>query len=250
MAKVGFLGCGKIGKAMVRHLQAQSDHSITFVQDPFFEDDLDPGCPIVSRLDEILCRADLVVECATADVLKESCEHYLQQGDLLVFSQTAFSDESFAQKVSKLCRANNTHVYLPHGAILGLDGIFDAREILTSVSIETIKNPKSLGREDKEQTLVYKGPTREVCELYPRNVNVHAAVAMAGIGFDKTQSKIISDPAVHTNSHNICVEGEGISFRLEISSHASGGITGSYTPISACGSLDRVLGSIGIYQFV
>lgn len=250
MATVGFLGYGKIGKAMVRHLLAGGENSIAFVQDPSFGGELDTGSPVVSRLDEKLCRADLVVECATADVLKQSFEHYLRYGDLLVFSLTAFSDKRFAQMVSELCEANNTHVYLPHGAILGLDGIYDARDILTSVTIETIKHPKSLGRDDSKKTLVYEGPTREVCELYPRNVNVHAAVALAGLGFDKTQSKIISDPAVHTNSHNICVEGEGISFRLDISSHASGGITGSYTPVSACGSLDRVLGGGDIYRFV
>lgn len=250
MATVGFLGCGKIGKAMVRHLLAGGEHSIAFVQDPSFDGELDIGYPVVSHLDEKLCRADLVVECATADVLKQSCEHHLRYGDLLVFSLTAFSDRRFTEKVSELCKANNSHIYLPHGAILGLDGIDDARDILTSVSIETIKSPKSLGREDIKKTLVYEGPTREVCELYPRNVNVHAAVALAGLGFDKTQSKIISDPAVNTNSHNICVEGEGISFRLQISSHSSGGITGSYTPVSACGSLDRVLGSGDIYRFV
>ena len=250
MTTIGFLGCGTIGKAMLRHAQTRGDHSIAFVQDPFFEDDFNLACPVVSQLDKNLCKADLVVECATADVLKQSYEHYLQQGSLMVFSLTAFSDESFEQRVSELCRENGTRVYLPHGAILGLDGIYDAREILTSISIETIKNPKSLGREDVEQTLVYEGPTREVCHLYPRNVNVHAAVALAGLGFDKTQSKIISDPSVHTNSHNICVEGEGISFRLELSSFSSGGITGAYTPISACGSLDRVLGGSGIYQFV
>jgi aspartate dehydrogenase len=235
---------------MVRHIQARGDHSIVFVQDLNFEDNPNIGCPVVSQLDENLCRADLVVECATADVLKQNFEHYLKYGDLLVFSLTAFSDGSFEQKVSELCKANRTHVYMPHGAILGLDGIFDARDILSSVSIETIKNPKSLGREDTQRTLVYEGPTREVCDLYPRNVNVHAAVALAGLGFDKTQSKIISDPAVHTNSHNICVEGEGFSFRLDLSSFSSGGVTGSYTPVSACGSLDRILGDGKCYQFV
>jgi len=250
MATIGFLGCGIIGKAMVRHLQARGNHSVAFVQDPGFDNDLDLDCPVVSRLDEELCRADLVVEGATAEVLKRNCEHYLQYGDLLVFSLTAFSDANFAKKVSELCKANSRHVYLPHGAILGLDGIFDARDILGSVAIETIKNPKSLGREDTERTLVYEGPTREVCSLYPRNVNVHAAVALAGLGFDRTQSKIISDPAVHANSHIISVEGEGISFRLDLSAFSTGGVTGAYTPVSACGSLDRILGDGNIYQFV
>lgn len=250
MATIGFLGCGKIGKAMVQHLQTQGEHSIAFVQDPGYENDLGLDCPVVPQLDEEICRADLVVECATADGLKQDCEHYLQFGDLLVFSLTAFSDSDFAQKASDLCRIHNRHIYLPHGAILGLDGIFDARDILGSVTIETIKNPKSLGRDDTERTLVYEGPTRDVCELYPRNVNVHAAVALAGLGFDRTQSKIISDPAVNTNSHVIGVEGEGISFRLDISAFSTGGVTGSYTPVSACGSLDRVLGGGNIYRFV
>lgn len=97
---------------------------------------------------------------------------------------------------------------------------------------------------------MYEGCTKDACELYPRNVNAHAAVALAGLGFQKTQSKIISDPAVHTNSHTICVEGDGVSLRVAISTFASGGVTGSYTLISACGSLDRVLGGDLSYQFV
>lgn len=250
MATIGFLGCGTIGRAMVKHLQARGDHSIAFVQDPGFENDLGLDCPIVSQLVESQCRADIVVEGATADALKQNYEHYLQYGDLMVFSVTAFSDSVFAQKVTELCKANDTRVYLPHGAILGLDGIFDAREILGSVSIETTKNPKSLGREDTERTVVYEGPTREVCNLYPRNVNVHAAIALAGMGFDRTQSRIISDPAVNTNTHNIHVKGEGIDFRLDLSSFSTGGVTGAYTPVSACGSLDRILGDGRSYQFV
>ena len=104
MSTIGFLGCGKIGKAMVRHLQMQGEHSIAFIQDPGFENDLGLDCPVVPQLDEELCRADLVVECATADGLKQGYEHYLQYGDLLVFSLTAFSDSDFAQKAADLCR--------------------------------------------------------------------------------------------------------------------------------------------------
>lgn len=252
MASIGFLGCGKIGKVMVRHLQSSNDHSIAFVQDPFFHNDCGLDCQVVAQLDESLCKADLVVESATADVLKQNHEHYLRQGNMLIFSVTAFSDEAFAREAYALCKAHNTHIYIPHGAILGLDGIFDAREILTGVTIETTKNPNSLGRDDKQRTVVYEGPTREACQLYPRNVNVHAEIALAGLGFEKTLSRIISDPGVHTNSHTICADGDGdgISFRLEISSPASGGVTGTYTPISACGSLDRILGSDKPYQFV
>jgi len=250
MASIGFLGCGKIGKAMVGHLQARADHHIAFVQDPYFVNDVSLECPVVAELDESVCTADLVVECATAEVLKKFYRHYLQNGDMMVFSVTAFSDEAFAEEAFSLCRAHKTRIYFPHGAILGLDGIFDGRELLTSVRIETTKNPRSLGRTDTVRTVLYEGPTREACGLYPRNVNVHAEIALAGLGFDETMSSIISDPDVDTNTHIIHVDGEGIRCRLEICTPGTGGVTGLYTPTSACGSLDRVLGSGLPYQFV
>jgi len=250
MASIGFLGCGKIGKAMVRHIQTHSKHHVAFVHDPLFVNDCGLDAPVVAQWDASVCQADLVVECATADVLKQNFENYARQADLLVFSVTAFSDDAFARQAWAFCKTHKTRLYLPHGAILGLDGIFDARGILSSVSIETVKSPASLGRQDLERTVVYDGTTREACRLYPRNVNVHAEVALAGIGFDRTRSTIVADPAVNTNAHTICVEGEGISFRLEVSSFTTGGVTGSYTPVSACGSLDRILGGDMPYQFV
>ncbi len=250
MARVGFLGCGKIGKAMIGHLKAQNDHSVAFVQNRSSKNDSDLGYPVVNELDRNICKADLLVECATADALQQYFDYYIQQGDVLIFSLTAFSNKEFADKAFALSKRFGTRIYFPHGAIMGLDGIYDARDILTSVMIETIKNPNSLGREDTERTVIFEGPTREICALYPRNVNVHAAIALAGIGFDKTVSKVISDPGVDTNSHIIRLEGKGIRTRLDISSFSTGGVTGQYTPISACGSLDRVLGGGTDYQFV
>lgn len=247
---VGFLGCGKIGKAMARHLISRDDHTIEFVHDPNFVNDGDIRCPVVAEFDEAICRADIVVECATADVLKSNYAHYLGASDLVVFSMSAFSDADFADKAFDVCRANNTRIYFPHGAILGLDGIFDAREILSSVVIETIKSPTTLGLDDSHRRVVYEGEARGAVAMFPRNANVHAAVALAGIGFDKTQSTIISDPDTDMNSHTISVKGDGIEFTLDISSLATGGVSGRYTPISACGSLDRILGGNATHQFV
>lgn len=250
MANIGFLGCGKIGKSMVSHIHAQNRHSVSFVQDPEFKNDSPVNYPVVGQFDETLCKADLIVESATADALKQYIKPCLQQADMLIFSVTAFSDKEFADKTYALCRRYNRRIYFPHGAILGLDGIFDARNVLTSVVVETVKSPKSLGRDDTDRTIIYEGRTKDVCELYPRNVNVHAAIALAGIGFEKTVSRVISDPSVDTNSHTIRIEGDGICSRLEISSLALGGITGQYTTVSACGSLDRILGGSTMYQFV
>lgn len=223
---------------------------ISFIQDPFWTKETQ-DIPVIKEADEELLRStDLVIETATAAVLKNNVENILKYCDLMVFSVTAFADEEFYQKVQNLVKTYGRSVYLPHGAILGVDGIADGRKVVQSVSIETTKNPKSLGRTDTERTVVYEGSTRGACEAYPRNVNVHATVALAGIGFDKTCSKIVSDPAVNTNSHKIVVEGEGIHFEIEVSSLAGGGVTGKYTPYSAVSSMHKVLDEQPQFRFV
>jgi aspartate dehydrogenase len=86
---------------------------------------------------------------------------------------------------------------------------------------------------------LYEGSTRGACKAYPKNVNVHAATALAGLGFDRTVSTIVSDPELHANTHEILVEGKGFNFHIKVSSTSQGLVTGVYTPLSAYGSLCR-----------
>lgn len=246
---IGLMGYGKIGRALAEEIVARPGAELNVIQDPLYQGEA--PAPVVPKFSpDSLEPLDLVVECATADVLKAGIEDILANCDLMLFSVTAFSDPDFQQKVETLCAQYGRRVYLPHGAILGLDGLFDGRSLIHSVSIETTKSPASLGRTDTERTVLYEGPTRQACQLYPRNVNVHAAVALAGLGFEKTVSRIVADPAVHTNTHIITVEGEGIHFSITVSSTAFGGVTGAYTPVSARGSLRRVLGQAAGLCFV
>ena len=250
MKKIAFLGGGKIGRSMMKHVQENGKAEIAFVYDPFLKEADINGIPVVAEAtDEMLEGLDLVVECANADVVAQFIVKALRYTNFMPFSMTAFRDDDLRAQAEAAAKEHNHMIYLPHGAILGLDGIFDGRSELTEVTIETIKSPASLGRTDTECTVVYEGPTRKAAELYPRNVNVHAAIALAGIGFDRTHSKIIADPAVHTNTHLIHLVGKGIEFAIQVSSFSEGGVTGKYTPLSACGSLDRVLGGAG-FQFV
>ena len=135
---------------------------------------------------------------------------------------------------------NKTKLYIPHGAILGLDGIYDGKDVLKKVKITTIKNSKSLDRRDTKLTEVYRGSTKGACKSYPRNVNVHASLALAGLGFDNTISEIISDPNTNINSHIIEAEGNGIEFTIEVKSKREGLVTGAYTLESAYGTIKRI----------
>lgn len=250
MKKIAFLGGGKIGRTMAASVKEHNLAEIAFIYDPFIQEKEICGAKVLSALEADSFKGlDLVVECANAEVLAQNIENILGYSDFLPFSMTAFRDDVLYARAKELSEKNHTRVFLPHGAILGLDGIFDGRPVLNEVTIETIKNPKSLGREDDERTVLYDGPTREATRLYPKNVNVHAAIALAGIGFDRTKSRIIADPAVNTNTHKIHLLGEGIDFTICVSSFSEGGVSGKYVPLSACGSLERVLGDSG-FQFV
>lgn len=248
--KIAFLGGGKIGRNMITHVSETKRADIAFIYDPFLKEAEICGAKVVSELtDDMFKGLNLVVECANAEVLAENIERVLAHCNFMPFSMTAFRDDVLTTRAKETAAAHGTNIFLPHGAILGLDGIFDGRNVLTEVSIETIKNPSSLGRVDSVRTVLFDGSTREAARLYPRNVNVHAAVALAGIGFDKTHSIIISDPDVNTNTHLIHLAGQGINFTIHVSSFSEGGVSGKYVPLSACGSLERVLGGTG-FQFV
>ena len=250
MKKIAFLGGGKIGRAMMEHVAEQKSAEVIFVYDPYLNVSEINGIQVTSELDSGMFEGlDLVIECATAEVVTQYLEDILSSCDLMAFSMTAFQNDGLRERAREVSEAHGTHVFLPHGAILGLDGIFDGRKELTEVTIETTKNPKSLGCDNTERMVLYEGATKEAAKLFPKNVNVHAAVALAGIGFERTQSKIISDPAVNTNTHVIHLIGKGIDFTIRVSSFSEGGVSGKYVPLSACGSLDRVLGGAG-FQFV
>ena len=251
MRKIGLLGYGKIGKAIAKGIQEDQLGEVIFIQDVNVSEAVDADVTITKSPEKNRYKqVDLVIECATPAALDDNLEMILEHGDLLLFSVTAFCEPEFEEKALTLAKKYKRHIYIPHGAILGLDGITDGKQAWESITLETIKNPASLGRGDTVKTTLYKGPTRGACKLFPRNVNVHATVALAGLGFDATQSKIISDPDVNTNTHHITLGGQGITIRMDISSFSEGGVSGIYTPLSAFGSVRRLLDQENTLQII
>ena len=188
-------------------------------------------------------KVDLIIEAATDRAVREIAPQVLAKQDLLIFSVTSLADDSFREALRELCRANGTRLYIPHGAILGLDGIYDGRSVIEEVTITTTKNPKNLGLKEPVSGVLYDGPTRGACDKFPRNVNVHAAVAVVGLGFDRTRSVVVADPQATQMSHEIQVKGPGLEWNIRVSSSPVGAVTGSYTPESAAMTVRRILAS-------
>lgn len=249
--QVALIGFGTIGQYVFRQLRSHDDIEITGIYEVnqqalhMVPDHLAVSSP--EKLEELLVgrKIDLAIETATQQAVVELAPRILEYADLVVFSTTAFADEQFEAKALELCSKLSRRIYIPHGAILGLDGIRDGRDKLESVMITTIKKPANLGRTDTKRTLLFEGPTRSACRLYPRNVNVHASIAIAGLGFDKTQSRIIADPDAKGNTHTIEIAAEGVTFKIEICSIPLGLVTGAYTPVSAYHSVAKLFTKSG-----
>lgn len=248
--RVGIIGAGTIGTAILQDIMEQGSAEIDYVADasPDLSERLgNRGFAVLSSLGEAKERkVDLVIETATPAVLSMVATTILQSADLCAFSCTALSDTALEAAILEQCRASGTCFYVPHGAILALDGLMDGRDVIQTVTVTTSKSGGSLGIEESAEGLIYEGPTRDACGLFPRNVNVHAAIALAGIGFDRTVSRVIAVPGQVSMEHRLEVTGSGFAWDINVSSRSLGGVTGAYTPKSAVGSVRRILGGAAI----
>ncbi|MFL6556162.1 MAG: aspartate dehydrogenase [Bacillus sp. (in: firmicutes)] len=163
---------------------------------------------------------DLVVEAATIQVVKDYAAAILASGkDLVLSSVGALADVDFFRNLERICKESSTKIYLPSGAISGLDVLKAAKSIgeLEAVSITTRKPPQALpgAPADREQ-VIFEGSAAEAIELFPKNINVSIILSLAGLGSDQTGVKIISDPAVMKNSHSIEATGSFGTLSLKV----------------------------------
>ena len=244
---IGIIGAGVIGRALFDYIRALDSVRVDYVLVSGGRDkadrDLAMADLIIDDLDEAIARkVDLVLEAATPGLLASAGPRILAHSDLCGFSCSALSDPAVESAFQDAASAAGTRFYLPHGAVLGLDGLADGRDQIDEVVITTTKSGPSLGEAATASGVVFEGSARNACARFPRNVNVHAAVALAGIGFDRTRSVVVADPNTKAMKHHIAVSGKGLQWDITVSSMSLGGVTGAYTPKSAIGSLKRILG--------
>ncbi len=165
---------------------------------------------------------DLVIEAASQGAVRQYASKVLKAGkDLMIMSVGALADSELREEIRRSAYSTEKKVYIPSGAIAGLDGI-KAAVIggVNHVTLTTKKPPKGLigapyfeqikmnPNELKEPKVIYEGSALEACRLFPANVNVAAALSLAGIGSEKTRVRVVVDPTIRRNIHKINVEGE------------------------------------------
>jgi aspartate dehydrogenase len=223
--RVGLIGFGAIGRRLAEAITAgeagRCELSAVLVRRPERIADVATqlGCLVTGDPGDFLATSfDLVVEVAGHDALKAYAEDALRQGkDLLLISIGALADAHFEQRLHRAAHDYGRRVYLATGAIAGLDAISaGAVGGLHAVTHSVRKPPAGLLPADEVEAaqasgvprVLYEGPAREAALRFPENVNVAAAVSLAGLGLDKTTVRVVADPTVARNTHEIEARGE------------------------------------------
>ena len=230
--KVGVIGFGSIGKEIIaatrRHeipnakIVALFDKESQVISSAGY---LNDELHLFSDFDKFYNSStysslDIVIECASKEAVREYGKKIIEsKKDLMVLSVGAFSDIEYLSDLQNLSKLNNTRIVIPTGAIAGLDSIRSVKRYLDSLTITTTKHPKSfVGApffknskikldEISNKTILFEGNAISAIELFPSNVNVAVSIALAGIGLEDTRVKIIADPTISVNKHEIVGKG-------------------------------------------
>ena len=209
--KLGLIGLGSIGSFLKEKIEKDPSLELVGILD------VDESKRTVNSIDELLeKKPELVIEAASFEAVKENAVKVLSKTNFLILSVSALAEKETEEKIEKLCKEHKTKIFFPSGAIIGLDGISAVKNQLEKVEIETRKNPRGFGREDKEETVLFEGSARDACKEFPKNVNVSATLSINGIGFDKTKVRIISDPNTKANTHTITASGAFGKFSIKV----------------------------------
>ena len=181
------------------------------------------GIAYVTRLEDLIAlKPDAVVEAASHDAVRDFGPRLLDAGiSFIVLSCGALSDDALRNELERLAALRGAMLYIPSGGIGGLDTLkavvvagCDEAEIAVTkppAAWKGIPYVEKLGIDLdalKGPTVLFEGTAREGVPYFPANVNIAAALSLAGIGFDRTRLKVVADPALRFNTHFITFKGK------------------------------------------
>ena len=205
MKKVGLIGCGAIGTVLAEAVERKlvvCDELVVFDVDTAkaqkLKAALDFPVKIVANVEELLvAKPKVVVEAASQQAVQEYYDQILAANvDLIVMSTGALLG----------LNTESRKVHFSSGAIGGLDALASAALAgIDEVTLTSRKNPKALEKTNLEEAIVYEGYAEEAAKVFPREMNVAATLALT-VKPVKVKVKVVSDPTVKHNTHEIRVK--------------------------------------------
>jgi len=260
MLKVGVVGCGTVGGEICRAV----DHGLVAAElvgvcdvdhakAKTLAKSLKAPARVMSQT-ELVQASDLVVEAVSKAAAPAIIRETLASSkDIMVMSVGGLLD--CLDEALSLAKRQGGRIYIPSGAIAGLDAVKGAMNApVSKVTLTTRKPPRGLEgapyvvekkidlRSLKEPAVIFSGSAREAVPAFPANINVAAALSLAGIGAEKTQVRIVADPTSDKNIHEIEAEGDfgKLFVRMENVPSPTNPKTSYMAALSAIGMLRRI----------
>ena len=265
--KVGIIGCGTIGQEIARscvgvdlsdkvELLAVCDVDQSKID--ALKKELNKKIAALT-LDGLIKRVDLVIEAASAEISAEVMEKAIKNGkDIMVMSVGGLLGH---EKLLDEAKERGIKVYIPSGAICGIDGLKAASVgKIESVTLTTKKPPKGLEgapylvarninlKDIKEETAVFEGTAEEAAKGFPKNINVCAVLSLAGLGAKNTLVRIVTSPDFKKNIHELEIIGDAgrITTKTENVPSKANPRTSALAILSAIATLEGITSDVRI----
>lgn len=237
--RIGIIGGGEIARLFLKHM-ARGELGAAAVVAIVGRDGnsrgkaiaAEHGIPYMIGMEALLAaRPDVVIEAASHDAVRAYGVPLLERGiSFIVLSCGALCDDVLRTQLESAANRSGAMLYVPSGGIGGLDALKAACIAgVDEVEIAVTKPPQAwkdiayveaLGLNLDRlpgAVVLFEGPARDGVPHFPANVNIAAALSMAGIGFDRTRLKAVADPALKLNTHYITIRGKSgtISIKFE-----------------------------------
>jgi aspartate dehydrogenase len=262
--KVGLGGLGAVGLEVARRLETGIPGLVLAAVSVRDRDkarrhlpQIGDGVPVVAA-DALAHSCDVIVECLPPAMFHAVASPAIERGKILMPLSVGQLLENW--DLVERAKATGARILVPTGALLGLDAVRAAAEgTIHSVTMITRKPPNGLEgapylRERgitlaglKEPRKVFDGSARDGARGFPANVNVAAALSLAGIGPDKTRLEIWADPALDRNTHRIEVDADSARFAMSIENIPSENPrTGRITALSTVAALRGLVAELKV----
>ncbi|MBP2265976.1 aspartate dehydrogenase [Pseudarthrobacter sp. PvP004] len=256
--RIGIIGHGAIGARVAADIAAGKVKGAT-LEGIICRSPIDNAPAPQFEMEHALERCDVLVECAGQEVLIEHGEAVRSAGvDLLATSIGALADPRLSQR---LLAAGPGRLFLTPGSIGGLDLLASGARATgyDAVMITTTKLPGSLiqpwmdeAEADRIRNTpgpieIFRGPAARATQLFPKSLNVAAAVALAVDDWDAVAVSVRADPAAELTTHLIEASGNSGNYRFEICNKVSpqNPRTSGVVPFAVLRSLELIIGARG-----
>lgn len=266
--KIGIIGCGAIGSSLAKIISSEFSQKAQLAG--LCDSEVEKAYNLANKfnnqklvaltLDDLINRVDLVIEATKPDSAFDIAKKTISAAKNIMIMSVGGIIEHY-KELDVLAQDKNARVFIPSGAICGIDGLKAAAcGKINKVILTTKKPPRAfvgipyvLKRKIRldnitEDTVIFEGDANTAIRAFPQNINVAATLSIAGIGPANTVVRIVASPTATANIHEIEIESEAgrIFTRAENVIHPDNPKTSYLAVLAAVATLKQILEPIKI----